>query len=146
MSPGTLKRWVLGSAKADEQASGETSLALDGPVASWSPSQRLAALQESYALSDAAPAGWCRERGVFEHQLIQWREEFCTPATPALRKASGAFRELQRQHEQLQRELRRKEKALAEVAALLVLQKNVQALLEGADKGRPSRSAKSCSA
>ena len=39
------------------------------------------------------------------------------------REASGAFRELQRQHEQLQRELRRKEKALAEVAALLVLQK-----------------------
>ena len=44
---------------------------------------------------------------------------------PASREASGAFRELQRQHEQLQRELRRKEKALAEVAALLVLQKNL---------------------
>ena len=45
------------------------------------------------------------------------------PAVPASREASGAFREL-----------RRKEKALAEVAALLVLQKNFQALLEGADK------------
>ena len=55
-------------------------------------------------------------------------------AVPASREASGAFRELRRQHEQLQRELRRKEKALAEVAALLVLQKNFQALLEGADK------------
>ena len=101
MSPGTLKRWVLGSAKADEQASGETSLALDGPVASWSPSQRLAALQESYALSDAAPAGWRRGRGVLKHPLSQWREEFCTPAMSALRKASGAFRELW--HEQVQR-------------------------------------------
>ena len=134
MSPGTLKRWVLDSAKAGEQAPGETSLALDGPAASWSPSQRLTALQESYALSGPALAAWCRERGVFEHQLAQWREDFCTPAVPASREASGAFRELQRQHEQLQRELRRKEKALAEVAALLVLQKNFQALLEGADK------------
>ena len=134
MSPGTLKRWVLDSAKAGEQASGETSPALDGPAASWSPSQRLTALQESYALNGSALAGWCRERGVFEHQLTQWREEFCTPIAPASRETSGAFRELQRQHDQLQRELRRKEKALAEVAALLVLQKNFQALLEGADK------------
>ena len=136
MSPGTLKRWVLDSTKTGEQAPGETatSLALDGPAASWSPSQRLKALQESYALNGPALAGWCRERGVFEHQLAQWREEFCTPAVPASRETSGAFRELQRQHEQLQRELRRKEKALAEVAALLVLQKNFQALLEGADK------------
>ena len=135
MSPGTLKRWVLDSAKAGKHAPGETtSLALDGPAASWSPSQRLKALQESYALNGPALAGWCRERGVFEHQLVQWREEFCTPTVPASREAGSAFRELQRQHDQLQRELRRKEKALAEVAALLVLQKNFQALLEGADK------------
>jgi transposase len=133
MSPGTLKRWVLDSGKATEQSLG-TSLALDGPAAAWSPSQRLTALQESYALNGPALAGWCRERGVFEHQLAQWREDFCTPIAPASREATGAFRDLQRQHDQLQRELRRKEKALAEVAALLVLQKNFQALLEGADK------------
>ena len=48
------------------------------------------------------------------------------PIAPASHEASGAFRELQRQHEQLQRQLRRKEKALAQVAALLVLQKHCQ--------------------
>ncbi len=69
MLPDTLKRWVLDSAKAGEQASGETSPALDGPAASWSPAQRLRALQESYGLNGSALAGWCRERGVFEHQL-----------------------------------------------------------------------------
>ena len=133
MSAGTLKRWVLDSAKAGQQAHA-TSPALDGPAAAWLPVQRLTALQESYPLNGSALAAWCRERGVFEHQLTQWREEFCTPAVPASREAGSAFRELQRQHEQLQRELRRKEKALAEVAALLVLQKNFQALLEAADK------------
>ena len=133
MSAGTLKRWVLDSAKAGQQAHA-TSPALDGPAAAWLPVQRLTALQESYPLNGSALAAWCRERGVFEHQLAQWREEFCTPAVPASREAGSAFRELQRQHEQLQRELRRKEKALAEVAALLVLQKNFQALLEAADK------------
>ena len=133
MAPGTLKKWLQNTGTAGDSAHG-ASPGLDGPVASWSPSQRLTALQESFVLSDSALAAWCRERGLFEHQLRQWREDFCTLAVPASREASGAFRELQRQHEQLQRELRRKEKALAEVAALLVLQKNFQALLEGADK------------
>ena len=41
-----------------------------------------------------------------------------------------ALRELQVKHDGLQRELRRKEKALAEAAALLVLQKKFQALWE----------------
>ena len=131
---GTLKRWIQESANAAEQELGQISPVFDGQAASWSPLQRLTALQESYALKGSALAGWCREHGVFEHQLAQWRDEFCTPAVPASREASIAFRDLQRQHEQLQRELRRKEKALAEVAALLVLQKNFQALLEGADK------------
>ncbi|MDB5845720.1 MAG: transposase [Polaromonas sp.] len=125
---------MLDSAKAGKQAPGETSPALDGPAASWSPSQRLRVLQKSYALNGPALAGWCREHGVFEHQLAQWREDFCAPAVPAACEATGAFRELQRQHEQLQPELRRKEKALAEVAALLVLKKNFQALLECAGK------------
>jgi transposase-like protein len=137
MSAGTLRKWLQSASKkagTTAQPVLAATAALDGPVSAWSPAQRLMALQESYALSEVARAGWCREHGVFEHQLTQWREEFCTPAVPASREATGAFRELQRQHEQLQRELRRKEKALAEVAALLVLQKNFQALLEGADK------------
>ena len=136
MSAGTLRKWLQSaSKKAGTTASPgpAATAALDGPASAWSPAQRLMALQQSYALDDMARAGWCREHGVFEHQLVQWHQEFCTPAVSASREASGAFRELQRQHEQLQRELRRKEKALAEVAALLVLQKNFQALLEGAD-------------
>ncbi len=40
------------------------------------------------------------------------------------------MRELQTRNDGLQRELRRKEKALAEAAALLVLQKKFQALWE----------------
>jgi hypothetical protein len=44
------------------------------------------------------------------------------------------LRELQGKHEVLQRDLRRKEKALAEAAALLVLQKKFTALWEGEEK------------
>jgi len=137
MSAGTLRKWLQSASKKTGTIAHRVpaaTAALDGPASAWSSAQRLMALQQSYALDNMARAGWCREHGVFEHQLVQWREEFCTPAVPASREAGSAFRELQRQHEQLQRELRRKEKALAEVAALLVLQKNFQALLEAADK------------
>jgi len=133
MSLGTLKNWTKDSGKAGHRPH-ITRPALDGPSAAWSSAQRLAALQETYPLSGEALAAWCREHGLFEHQLKQWHDDFCAPGASASREAPGAFRELQRQHDQLQRELRRKEKALAEVAALLVLQKNFQALLEGADK------------
>ena len=137
MSAGTLRKWLQSASKKTGTTAHPVpaaTAALDGPASAWSPAQRLMALQQSYALDDMVRAAWCREHGVFEHQLAQWRDEFCVSAVPASREATGAFRELQRQHEQLQRELRRKEKALAEVAALLVLQKNFQALLEGADK------------
>lgn len=133
MSFGTLRKWIQSSGKTG-QPSKVTHLTLEGPVASWSSAQRLGALHESYPLSGEALAGWCREHGLFEHQLGQWHDDFCAAGVSAVREAPGAFRELQRQHDLLQRELRRKEKALAEVAALLVLQKNFQALLEGADK------------
>ena len=79
-------------------------------------------------------SAWCREKGLFEHQLQSWRDAFCTAGTSESRESKAALRELQARHEVLQRELRRKEKALAEAAALLVLQKNFHALWEGEEK------------
>ena len=105
-----------------------TPLPGDLPVAQWSPSQRLQALLESHALSGETLHAWCREKGLFEHQLQAWREAFCTHPEPSARESRTVLRELQSRHEQLQRELRRKDKALAEAAALLVLQKKFQAL------------------
>jgi len=49
------------------------------------------------------------------------------------RATKAELKALQGKHEGLQRELRRKERALAEAAALLVLQKKFQALLGGED-------------
>jgi hypothetical protein len=105
------------------------SIATEVPARQWTPAQRLLALNESHALSGPALHAWCREKGLFEHHSRQWREAFCDcAATPAAsvgeqRAAQTALRELQGRHDQLQREMRRKDRALAEAAALLVLQK-----------------------
>ena len=59
---------------------------------------------------------------------------FCAAAAPETRESKTALRELQIKHDKLRCELNRKEKALAEAAALLVLQKKYQALWEGEEK------------
>lgn len=92
------------------------------------------ALNQTHAMAPTQLHAWCREKGLFEHQLKAWGEAFCSATVPESREAKTALRDLQVKHDGLQRELRRKEKALAEAAALLVLQKNFQALWEDEEK------------
>ena len=68
LSLGTLKNWLKESGKVQ-------SLNLPGekPAPTWGGAQRLAALNESHSLKDQALHAWCREKGLFEHQLRQWR-------------------------------------------------------------------------
>ena len=94
----------------------------------WSAPEQLQALNETHALSGEALQAWCRERGVFAHHLASWKAAFCAPAK-ALADA-GQWRSLKDENEQLKRELLRKEKALSEAAALLMLQKKFRALWE----------------
>ncbi len=129
LSLGTFKNWL----KQANKGFGEGAPA-SGPTASWNAAQRLTALTESHGLKDQALHAWCRERGLFEHQLQQWRSQFCAIDKPAATPLDGALRQARQKSEQLERELRRKDKALAEAAALLVLQKKFQALWEGEEK------------
>lgn len=137
MSLGTLKGWLKTTGKSAAQTPEPSSLPQSLPVRQWSAAQRLLALQESHGLSGEARHAWCREKGLFEHQLSSWREAFCSGAQPESaqdqRESKAELKTLQGKHEVLQRELRRKERALAEAAALLVLQKKFQALLGDED-------------
>lgn len=122
----TLKSWMR------DNQSLKTVSQLPPSSHDWSAEQRLLALQESHGLSGEALHAWCREHGLFTHQLTQWRQDFCQPASaPPLSKTDRqTIKQLKQEKQQLERELRRKEKALAEAAALLVLQKKYQALFE----------------
>ncbi len=150
MSLGTLKGWLKRSrsvGRALPHAATLPGVPGDKPAAQWSPAQRLMALNESHALMGPALHAWCREKGLFEHQLIQWRDAFCATAQPTAasaaeqRLSNTALRELQGRHQRLQSEMRRKDRALAEAAALLVLQKKFQALiLKSQDEDKLARS------
>lgn len=90
--------------------------------------ERLTALQESHGLVGEALNRGCRERGLFAHPLVAWQEAFGSGAGD--QRASR--RALQAENQRLSRELARQENALAEAAALLVLQKKFPARLGGA--------------
>ena len=72
---------------------------------------------------------WCRENGLFAHHLTSWKNAFCAGAKAA--PGTHEMRTLKDENDQLKRELTRKERALAEAAALLILQKKFRALWEG---------------
>ena len=96
------------------------SLSGDAPARQWSHQQRLLALNESHRQCGLELHAWCREKGLFEHQLMPWSAAFCAAARPAQanavqqRQASRTLRELQGRHCKLKQELHCKDCALAE--------------------------------
>ena len=95
----------------------------------WSAEEKLEAVVEAKRLSESELGEFLRRRGLHEEQLRQWQETVDAAALESLRgrKAAGKSPEAKRVKE-LERELSRKEKALAEAAALLVLRKKLNAL------------------
>ena len=124
----TLKDWMKQSKQTLNKAASPTS---KRPM-DWLPEERLTALQQSYSLLGDDLNTWCRERGVFAHQLEQWKIDFCSHGDiGGSREDAQSLRALKVENQNLERELLRKNKALAEAAALLVLQKKFRALLGG---------------
>lgn len=123
----TLKNWMK---KTVTDPNGGVAQKAKRPQ-DWRPEERLKALQASHGLAGEALNAWCHERGLFAHQLEQWQAEFCQAVGGEGREGQRELRVLKEENQRLQRELTRKEKALAEAAALLVLQKKYQALWEG---------------
>jgi transposase-like protein len=121
----TLKNWITKMVRKDAKVE----LQKERRPQDWSLREQLMALHESHGLQDEALNAWCREKGLFAHHLTSWREAFCA-GTKAEPEGERERRLLKDENQQLKRQLVRKEKALAEVAALLVLQKKFQALWE----------------
>ena len=115
---GTLERW-----REDAQSRPARGRA-------WTALARLEAVITSAAMSEASKSAWCREHGVYPSELDKWRAS-CTAAlaSPEEARASPqATRQDRKRIKELERDLLRKDRALAETAALLVLSKKVAAI------------------
>jgi len=111
---------------------------------SLSKEDKLAIIIETASLSEVELGEYCRRKGLYPEQIAGWKKTFIQSESTVTNKADRE--QLRRQSKTikaLQSELNRKEKALAEAAALLVLEKKLQALLEDReDEKSTSRSAK----
>ena len=126
----TLKNWVKRKSLDDVSASA----AKEKRPQDWQRDEQLKALMETHGLGEEALQAWCREHGIFLHHLDSWRQNFITEQAPAPVPEGRVLKTLKNENDELKAELRRKDKALAEAAALLVLQKKFRALWDNEDK------------
>ena len=118
IGPDTLERW-----REDAQSRPARGRA-------WTAGGRLEAVITTAAMSEAARSAWCREHGVYPADLDKWRAS-CTTALgnpEDVRASPQATRADRKRIKELERDLLRKDRALAETAALLVLSKKVAAI------------------
>ncbi len=123
MSVYSLERWRAGAqiAPARERA--------------WSASEGFSAVTATAATVEAKRSAWCRENSRFSQELVAWRASASQAlAEPAKQRASPRETAADRRRkEKLERKVLRKNNALAEEAALLVLKKKLEAIFHKAE-------------
>jgi transposase len=96
----------------------------------WTGAARLQAVITTAAMPEADKSAWCREQGVYPSELEKWASgaKAALGEPEDVRASPQATRKDRKRIKELERELLRKDRALAETAALLVLSKKVEAL------------------
>lgn len=120
----TLYSWrdkylKAGSSLADSKSS-------DG----WSPEQKFSIVLETASLSEIELSEYCREKGLYPEQIREWKQSCISgnQTQAQQRKQMAQERKADRKRiKELEKELKRKDAALAETAALLVLRKKLNA-------------------
>ena len=126
VAEGTLYSW-RSAARAQGQLMPDGDITPQG----WVSADKFAAVMETAALNESELSAYCRQRGIYPNQVKEWRAA-CEQANDWDRAQNKRLQDNTRTSDkrikELERELKRKEKALAEIAALLVLRKKAQAI------------------
>ncbi len=89
----------------------------------WTEIDKYEALLEAARLTGEDLGKWLREKGLRSEHIEKWRQEMKKNLNP--QKKNTELKEAKRRIKELERELNRKDKALAEMSALVVLKKKV---------------------
>lgn len=143
ISQGTLSRWLREAAtvrsvtpEREEKRSKKRTRSQDRTAA-----EKLRLVMEAASLSEEDLGAFLRRHGIHRAELEKWREQALKALEGAGPKRSRAqLSEDQKRIRELEKQLRRKEKALAETAALLVLKKKVQEIWGDEDDDTNPRS------
>ena len=97
---------------------------------SISAQERLKLVLEYEALSESERGEYLRRQGITSETLVQWKQSMAE----SLGEQQASDRDLKLQIKRLEKEIARKDKALAEAAALLLLQKKVREFYGSGDE------------
>ena len=101
----------------------------------WTGAAKFAVVLETASLAEAELGEYCRARGLFPEQVRSWRG-LCESAfgPPEGGPKADSAKADRRRIRELEKDLERKDRALAETAALLVLRKKAEAIWGGKDE------------
>ena len=124
ISVATLERWRAGAlAGSDGTASPRQ----------WTPTARLEAVIATAVMDEAARSAWCREHGLYPTDLDRWKQDALGGLGELRDDGAAEAKQERRRIKELERDLSRKDKALAETAALLVLSKKLSAIFRNGE-------------
>ena len=121
----TLSRWLRAAGSVASVSDSNDEKETPRRPEDWSPQEKLEAVMEATGVAEADLGVWLRRSGLKEQHLQQWRELALSGFSA---RPSRGNAEERRKIQSLEKELKRKDKALAETAALLVLQGKMEAL------------------
>ena len=126
LSEATLNQW-----RRKARMSGFAAPADNQEAERWSTQDKFLIVVETAKLSEAELAEYCQRKGLFVEQVNAWSDA-CMQANGGVAKEATRYQQELKQSarrvKDLEKELRRKEAALAETAALLVLRKKADAI------------------
>jgi len=124
ISHGSLYRWV--------EKYGDIGVKKKRRPEDWSPEQKLQAVFEFQGLSEEELGEFLRKNGLHSHHIEEWKSEALSEASekkkPGRPRTDPELLAAREENKLLKRELRRKEAALAEQTAIVILQKKAREL------------------
>ena len=129
VSQATLSRWQQQARTLPAMSGSKDKSRKDAKSSrQWSSKEKLQVVVDAAQLSDEELGGFLRSRGLHTSQLEEWHllalQALEGSTKPKRRKASPETKQIKA----LEKELLRKDRALAEVTALLALEKRMQDL------------------
>ena len=145
----TLSKWLRDAGNLPNVTAPTENQPVPATPKKWTIEEKLRVLMEARGLKGSQLGALLRREGLHEEQLQSWMDAAAgalnsaeaAPSGPATAAERRKLKAANKRVRELEKELRRKDKALAEAAAMLMLEKKLQAL--GWDDGDDGTDGKS---
>ena len=124
INKGTIYKWI----KEVERKDRIKILRING---NWTSEEKFQMVLETSTLSEQELGEYCRRKGTYTNDIRAWQTQCINANNEIMEDPKKLRAELKEEKDKvvgIKKQLRYKDKALAETAALLVLRKNIQAI------------------